>query len=250
MSLQAGATTVANVFNAAGTVTLAGGSLSVQELAVTGELNGSGTVSGLVTNSGLVSPGFSPGALTVDGDYVQTEAGTLRIEIDGSASEAGTDFDLLAVNGNASFDGTLEITALEGFTGDLGQTFAPITYESGEGAFTTVTQDTGGAVFDPVIGPSGVEATLAELDGEVFDPDPDPEPIDPENPPVPESEEEARDIAEEVINACPEERDEVVADNNTAREQQNSEGEQATQVQAPDEDSAPPGSQGVGCVTG
>ncbi|MCH2097043.1 MAG: hypothetical protein MK142_01505, partial [Pseudomonadales bacterium] len=119
LSLQAGATTVANVFNAAGTVTLAGGSLSVQELALTGELNGSGTVSGLVTNSGLVSPGFSPGALTIDGDYVQTEAGTLRIEIDGNASEAGTDFDLLAVNGNASFDGTLEITALEGFTGDL-----------------------------------------------------------------------------------------------------------------------------------
>jgi len=148
------------------------------------------------------------------------------------------------------------VDALDGFTGDLGQTFVPITYESGEGGFTTVTQNTGDAVFDPVIGATGVDTTVAELGGEVFDPtpepepDPEPEPIDPTDPPTPENEEEARDIAQEVINACPEQREEVVADNNTAREQQNTDGEQATQVQTPDEDSAPPGSQGGGCVTG
>jgi fibronectin-binding autotransporter adhesin len=40
-----------------------------------GTLMGSGIISGNLTNFGLVSPGNSPGTLTVSGDYTQSQNG-------------------------------------------------------------------------------------------------------------------------------------------------------------------------------
>ncbi len=48
-----------------------------------------------------MSPGASPGTLTITGDYTQTSAGTLAIEIGGVT--AGTQFDQLAVSGVAGW---------------------------------------------------------------------------------------------------------------------------------------------------
>jgi hypothetical protein len=71
-----------------------------------GTLKGAGTVGGPVTNtSGVVSPGSSPGTLTIGGNYAQGSGGTLAIDVVNSGSR-----DLLAVGGSASLDGTLAVT--------------------------------------------------------------------------------------------------------------------------------------------
>src|SRR5262249_54321895 len=50
-----------------------------------GTLSGTGTVAAPVTNpSGTVSPGFSPGALSITGSYSQGAGGSLPIEIGGT----------------------------------------------------------------------------------------------------------------------------------------------------------------------
>lgn len=210
---------------------------------MTGTLSGDGTVSGDVENSGLVSPGTSPGALTVAGDYVQTASGQLLIEVGGTATEAGTDFDALEITGNATFGGTLALETLDDFEGSLGDDFTPISYESAQGDFAAVEQPVNSEVeFDPVVGETGVETTVSAIGGQTLA-------IDPEDPPIPENEEQAREIAEVVIGACPEQRDEIAADNSTTRERENTDGNQGSQVEAPNEEAAPPGTQGVGCVT-
>jgi len=57
-----------------------------------GTLDGSGTVDALVNNiAGIVSPGNSPGLLTINGSYTQGGSGGLEIELGGYA--VGTQFD-------------------------------------------------------------------------------------------------------------------------------------------------------------
>ena len=95
-----------------GTTTIpAGTSLSAGALTLTGgTLNGSGTFSGPVTNTGgTVAPGNSPGTLTVSGNYSQGSGGTLAIAVDGSG--AG----VLRVNGNATLAGTLALAPSNGY---------------------------------------------------------------------------------------------------------------------------------------
>ncbi|MEE4298486.1 MAG: hypothetical protein V2J24_03495, partial [Pseudomonadales bacterium] len=236
-------TTIAGELAAAGTLDLDGGTLTVGLLSVSGILSGDGTITGNVENSGLVSPGSSAGALTVDGDYSQTALGRLLIEVGGTAGQAGTDFDALQITGSASFDGTLALETLDDFEGTLGSDFTPISYDSAQGTFAAIEQPANSAVvFEPVIGANGVETTVSAVDGQTGT-------IDPDDPPIPENEEQAREIAEVVIGACPEQRDEVAADNNTTRERENTDGDQGSRIEAPDEEAAPPGTQGVGCVT-
>jgi hypothetical protein len=83
-----------------------------------GLLTGSGEVKArLDQTGGTVSPGSSPGTLTVTGDYDQDPGGTLLVEIGASAH------DLLKVTGNASLAGTLEVNLLDGFEPALGRSF-------------------------------------------------------------------------------------------------------------------------------
>jgi len=60
------------------------------------------------TNNGTFAPGLSPGTLNVQGDYTSTESSVLDIELDGLTQ--GTGYDLLAIQGNADFDGDINIT--------------------------------------------------------------------------------------------------------------------------------------------
>src|SRR3546814_6915942 len=80
------------------------------ENATGGVIGGGGTidVDGSFTNNGTINPGTSPGALAIDGDFVQGVDGQLMVEIDGSSS------DLLAVTGTVTFAGTVTITLLNG----------------------------------------------------------------------------------------------------------------------------------------
>ena len=75
-----------------------------------GLLGGHGTLGGNLNNSGVVSPGNSPGTLTVNGNFTQSSSGALVIEIGGLAPAL---HDLLAVGGSASPRGRAAIAAVE-----------------------------------------------------------------------------------------------------------------------------------------
>lgn len=106
-------------------------------VAVGDRLVGEGTINGSLTNHGTVSPGRSPGTIRVTGDYAQSGTGTLVIEI-----ASRTDFDHLAIQGNAALDGTLQLNRLGGFN-PAGQSFAVLSATGGvTGGFATVNGNT------------------------------------------------------------------------------------------------------------
>src|SRR5262249_27774974 len=67
----------------AGSTVLDGGNLAGQLDIESGLLEGSGTIFGSVSNGGQVSPGFSSGLITVQGNYTQTSTGDFAAEIGG-----------------------------------------------------------------------------------------------------------------------------------------------------------------------
>ena len=86
-----------------------------------GTLRGTGTVTASSVNNtgGTVHPGNSPGVLAVTGNYTQGAGGTLAVDIAGSAPGSG--YSQLNVSGNATLDGTLDVT--NGFAPATGQAF-------------------------------------------------------------------------------------------------------------------------------
>ena len=124
----------------AGTVNL-NGTLDVQGTGGAdlkgGALGGSGTLTGnLLAEGGLLSPGNSPGTITVTGNYTQTSLGKLLIQLGGTGTGQ---FDVLAVGGTATLGGTLDVELYNGFTPQLGDTFAFLTASSISSDFTTFT---------------------------------------------------------------------------------------------------------------
>jgi len=122
-----------------GTIILRGGELIIDAFNVSaGEtFSGTGTIQTNLTNSGTVSPGESPGTITVDGNYTQDAIGVLEMEIGGTT--AGTGYDQLIVTGSAALDGTLQVSLIDGYSPDLGDSFTLMTYTSHTGAFATET---------------------------------------------------------------------------------------------------------------
>jgi hypothetical protein len=98
-----------------------------------GLLTGAGTINGNVVNAAELAPGDSPGVLTINGNYTQTAAGTLDIEIGGPT--AGSQYDQLAINGTASLAGTLNVIILNGFVPSPGTAFQILTFHSHSGNF-------------------------------------------------------------------------------------------------------------------
>ena len=91
-----------------------------------GRLDGTGTVNSSVTNTGgTVKGGDSPGTLTITANYTQTSTGSLLEELGGTG--AGF-FDVLNVNGTASPLGTLDVSLINGFAPNVGNTFAFLDY--------------------------------------------------------------------------------------------------------------------------
>ncbi len=102
-----------------------------------GALTGSGTVFGtLEIDGGEVAPGLSPGTVTVTGNYMQTAAGTLDIQIGGPLP--GSDYDQLIAPGIAILDGTMNVSLIDDFVPDPGDEFEVLTYGSHIGQFATV----------------------------------------------------------------------------------------------------------------
>lgn len=94
------------------------------------QLIGSGTVqvdssSGTFINAAIVSPGSSPGTLTIDNDYTQTSDGVLELEVPG---------DELVVNGTADLAGRLDIIAGDQLA-NFGMTLPVVSATSRVGTF-------------------------------------------------------------------------------------------------------------------
>jgi hypothetical protein len=128
VEIQTGTLSLGGLYiQTAGLTRLNGGNLTVaQPLQIQGgTLIGAGTVTGSVTNNGIVSPGASPGLLTITGGYTQTGNGILSIELGGLS--AGTGFDRLAVSGAVRLAGTVSVTLLAGFSPATNDTFTFLT---------------------------------------------------------------------------------------------------------------------------
>src|SRR5262249_49923424 len=108
-----------------GSTTLEGGQLTAATGVnlLGGVLSGSGTVNGNVRNGGVVSPGGegAAGILTINGDYTQMADGTLDLDIGGLA--AGSEYDQLQVSGLAALDGALNVSLINGFFAQEGDSF-------------------------------------------------------------------------------------------------------------------------------
>lgn len=102
-------------------------------------LNGGGTF----TFNGGYSAGNSPGAVTIDGDVVFGTTNASLFEIAGVT--LGTEYDHVAVNGNLTFGGVLNVVFLNGFTASAGQTFDLFDFNSATGTFSTLNLATLGA---------------------------------------------------------------------------------------------------------
>ena len=146
-----------------------GGNVSVTSGAM---LMGHGTIGGNVANSGTVQPGGTIGVMTVTGNYAQSPAGTLTIEITPNAAAGpGLGYSQLSVGGTASLAGGLSIiddpgtyavgsrytilTAAGGRTG----VFASVAYNPAFAAYITpaVTYDANDVflTLDPTPAPAG-----------------------------------------------------------------------------------------------
>ncbi len=90
-----------------------------------GTLGGTGSVAGMVNaQGGTVAPGDSAGVLTVGGVSFDGSS-TFAVELGGAdnSDPDNLEFDQLAVTGDASLDGTLDVSLLAAFTLSLGQSF-------------------------------------------------------------------------------------------------------------------------------
>jgi hypothetical protein len=86
-----------------------------------------------------VNPGASPGTIAIgtsSQDYTQQSAGVLNIEIGGTA--AGVQYDQVTVADLATLAGTLNLSLINGYEPNLGDTFTIMTFNSRSGTFSTV----------------------------------------------------------------------------------------------------------------
>ena len=122
----------------AGTLAL-GSNATLTSAAVTigngGTLTGVGTIRGNVTNSGVVSPGNPFGTLTIQGNFTQTNSGIFHLEIGGLAPG---DFGVLAVTGQATLGGTLQLVRTGNFQFQPGDKVVFLTANSIAGSFSTI----------------------------------------------------------------------------------------------------------------
>lgn len=81
-----------------------------------GALGGSGVIGGdvLVQNGGAISPGNSPGTLTINGDLALNASSVLNMEFGQANVPGGPLNDLIKVNGDLTLDGTINVTEPSG----------------------------------------------------------------------------------------------------------------------------------------
>jgi len=136
-----------------GTFNMTGGIVSVVNLNTdtgnagvdfifTGGLLAVDTVTGdLVNEGGILSPDNSPGTILITGNYTQSALGTLDIQLGGLL--AGSEYDVLNINGTANLGGTLDVSWYDLgsglFNASLGDSFDILTAYSLTGEFDNLT---------------------------------------------------------------------------------------------------------------
>ncbi|HEV7484976.1 MAG TPA: hypothetical protein VGQ65_04795 [Thermoanaerobaculia bacterium] len=127
-----------------GTTTLGPGAITVQSPNTFdmegGILNGTGTITGDVDNSGEIRPGtlISVGTININGNFAMGPPGSSAVTIKIAGPSAGQ-FDQLKITGTATLDATFNGSFIDGYTPAVGTTTWPvITYASESGAFATV----------------------------------------------------------------------------------------------------------------
>ncbi|HYC60119.1 MAG TPA: hypothetical protein VEK79_11200 [Thermoanaerobaculia bacterium] len=122
----------------AGLTKLNGGNMGGSSVALNGgTLSGNGTITADVTNGATLSPGTSPGAITISGNYTQTNAGTLAIDLGGTTP--ATQYDQLNVTGTATLNGTLNVAFFGGYIPTGGETYDVLNFASRSGDFAVKT---------------------------------------------------------------------------------------------------------------
>jgi T5SS/PEP-CTERM-associated repeat protein/autotransporter-associated beta strand protein len=110
----------------------------------------------LLNEGGTLAPGHSAGATAISGNYTQRDDATLEIEIGGVLTGQ---WDTLAIGGNASLNGALEVKLLDGFEPVLGNSFTILTTDAGNvgGPFDELILPlVNGVGFDIVYNPKSV----------------------------------------------------------------------------------------------
>jgi hypothetical protein len=125
---------------ATGGVTVAQGSV----------LDGSGTITGNVTNAGTINAGGvgAVGTLTVTGNLTTT--GSLVFALGGH--NPGIDFDWLSVSGQVSLGGALQVSLVNGFTPSHPDSFRIMTFAGVTGSFASSSLPPGGSITGPFDG--------------------------------------------------------------------------------------------------
>ncbi|MCG3126747.1 MAG: hypothetical protein CHACPFDD_01601 [Phycisphaerae bacterium] len=144
VSAETGVLDFTSFTQTAGVTRLAGGDIAVYPGSGPmriegGVLEGDGSVMGKVLiDGGELRPGLGVGTLAIAdniiaGQYTQTAAGTLRIEIAGTTP--GTQHDQLVVTGVATLGGTLRVSLVGGFAPAIGDSFTILTTLLVDGEF-------------------------------------------------------------------------------------------------------------------
>lgn len=120
-------------------------------------------VAAAFTNDGIFAPGGSPGTLTVLGDYKSSSTSKLQIELYGYSQ--GTEYDLLAIQGNATMDGDIPI--LLDFEANIGDEFVIVTANSISNcnlpATVTARYDNRNYIFDVICNSDNVTLKVTDI---------------------------------------------------------------------------------------
>ena len=113
-------------------------------IGIDGVLEGNGTIIGSIANQGIVksswvtggywSPVYSPGTLTITGDYEQESNGILALFMAGSDADS---FSRMSIGGQAYLDGELSLSLIDGFIPNIGDTFEILNASSCYGNFSS-----------------------------------------------------------------------------------------------------------------
>jgi fibronectin-binding autotransporter adhesin len=122
------------------------GNSVAQPIQLQGYVKGVGTFDN-VNFTGTFSPGLSPTVLTV-GNVSLSPTSTLIMELGGTT--AGSGYDQIQSSGALAFDGTLQVSLINGFTPTAGQSFNLFDWASASGAFAAMQLPTlsGGLVWN------------------------------------------------------------------------------------------------------
>ena len=154
----------AGVFQAGGTTTLGPGNIKMNGSPYTltlGTFQGAGTLTGDLKNvGGNVAPGGSAaiGTINVTGNYTQgASPASLNIELASPSS-----YDVLAVGGNTTLDGILNVSLINSYQPLNGATFQPLTFATKVSDFATKNLPTwaaGHGSFTPTYPPNALLLT-------------------------------------------------------------------------------------------